>query len=1614
MASSKSQATGIGNIHTATVACISSLEACLSVKPLMKGGWAENRLADMNLWASGVGALARPKASLDRRLEFQPKARLVLSELLLTLKTLIEVCRIHAMDLNSAKIDTSRDEDTSTTPVDMSLVVDSESASNAESWFMELGHDIGMVSDSSSDSFTEDQSAYCDHETNLKRFMDDIDDLIDQLIMLGFAIRKSGTAARLQKADKTFNPKQDANLRTYLESIVLRNTGKRRQDNDFDQGLTSCDRMHHANALREVTAPQNHLIIANLRRRHRFNYARRHQLDLGQQVAQPIITKSVLSAPGPTQYQSTMTRDPLSQDLDKPTMAPMGSATPTGSSEVHEARTTSETTASAVEGSILNLARPSEPATSVMSTSIRKFEYPSPPPVSNFMRGFKCPCCYQTLPEMFHESSRWRKHLTEDLCPYTCPFSDCERPEVLYISRTAWRNHVLESHGEGEYWECQACSGTVFSTAKELAEHNHLIHGSTISEDEIADLQAFCRNITPPSISHCPLCLWPEGEEVLPDAMTSLEHIGSCIHEFSINSLPWAKSLSLQGTDSTTISVPNVEEWLTGTVEKLNIEEIRDLDVRGFQLLPRPPRSPIQDPMHIPHEYFAEISKYSSHAERGSHIPSGKWSEASYPQKPLLNHVRHAILIGVDISTNGTVDELAASGTDSATTTQSHPPRPSDRRGFEIAIICALTLEADVIEALFDHHWEDDGPPFDKEPGDPNAYSTGVIGRFNVVLAYMPGMGKVNAATVAANCGKSFPSIKLALVVGICGVVPFTSTKDEIVLGDVIISNGVIQYDLGRQFPEPLVRKLILPDIPGRPNLEIQGILTKLRGIRHRRQLSAKIESFLDVLRQDPELHAEYPGVAEDKLFQATYRHADDQKSCQQAKCKGDLVSRSRLLRTDVPPKPAVHFGLMASINTVIKSGKDRDLIASKENVIAFEMEGAGIWDTFPYIIIKGGCDYADSHKTKAWQRYAAATAAACAKAFLSFWNPSHQASHGQTVIPLSKQQNISARLRTHYLPFSRNKNFTGREGVISDLQRLLFADPYGQRVALFGLGGLGKTQIAIELAHRVKREEQNGRHYSVIWMPALSIASFEHACTKMIREFGIELNGQEDPKDTFKKILSSKEAGRWFLIVDNADNMECLYGTADTAGGIEQFIPGCEHGSVLFITRSHEVAISVAQKNVIKMQGMDDRDAKALLQSSLMEKDQMQDSPVIDEILHKLAYMPLAITQASAYMKVNEVSVSEYLNLLQNTDEEMVELLSYSVHNSTHCDPSQGAVMTTWIVSFQQIRHLHDDAAILLSAAAHLEPKAIPCALLPPLSSQQKMTRAIGILCRYSFLSAQKVGETLDMHSLVHLAIQKWNEQEGLETATRKMAFAHVAEVFPFAYREYRELWRQYMPHALRLLTKTDGADVGDRCRLGKKVGQCLMVDGQARQAVHIFESVVEVQMTFLPENHLDRLASQRELAKAYGSNGQTKQAIKLLQHVVAVQGEILAEDHPDLLASLRELAKAYKDDGIIEEAIALLEHVVVAQAKVLPEGHLDRLESQYELATVYEANGSIKEATTLFEQVAAVQAVVVSEENPDRQLSASIRRLQSRYDKLREAKASGEPYGGETVDQL
>jgi nucleoside phosphorylase len=344
------------------------------------------------------------------------------------------------------------------------------------------------------------------------------------------------------------------------------------------------------------------------------------------------------------------------------------------------------------------------------------------------------------------------------------------------------------------------------------------------------------------------------------------------------------------------------------------------------------------------------------------------------------------------------------------------PPPPRDRRGFEIAIICALPLEADAVIALFDKHWEDDGQSFGSAPGDPYAYTTGVIGMHNVVVAHMPNMGTVSAAGVAASLRASFDNVKLALVVGICGGVPYGPQHDEeIFLGDVIISQSLIQYDFGRQYPNAFERKNTLEDSLGRPPLEIRSILAKLTTDHHRGRMQDSTNHFFREL-QHKLRRATYPGLEADQLFEPSYLHkhhdfticatcSEDEAqiclgalrmNCTDLGCQGHrTASRQRPVQhqssmntVESETLPSIHIGRMGSGDTVMKSGKHRDEIAKRDGIIAFEMEGAGVWDYFPSIVIKGVCDYADSHKNKQWQPYAAATAAACTKAFLKGWSP--------------------------------------------------------------------------------------------------------------------------------------------------------------------------------------------------------------------------------------------------------------------------------------------------------------------------------------------------------------------------------------------------------------------------------------------------------------------------------------------------------------------------------------------------------------------------------------------------------------------------------------------------
>jgi nucleoside phosphorylase len=317
-----------------------------------------------------------------------------------------------------------------------------------------------------------------------------------------------------------------------------------------------------------------------------------------------------------------------------------------------------------------------------------------------------------------------------------------------------------------------------------------------------------------------------------------------------------------------------------------------------------------------------------------------------------------------------------------------------DPDSYTVGWICAIKTElVAALQFLDEKHDAPDHVPVN----DNNVYTLGRIGKHNVVIAKMPSgqYGLVNAATVARDMVRSFPHVRIGLMVGIGGGAP---SRHDVRLGDVVVSSpgpgsgGVFQYDYGKTIQDQSFT------ITGHLNQPPQFMLAAID------VLSAEYDSdghSLDetieaILKSKPRLKKNYsrPDIRTDRLFKSSYKHPDDTKDCETAcaDATSNLIPREE--RSEIDHDPMIHHGVIASANQLMKDASIRDKLSAESNVLCFEMEAAGLMNHFPCLVIRGICDYSDTHKNKQWQGYAAMTAAAYAKDLLDKIAPNKVEAH--------------------------------------------------------------------------------------------------------------------------------------------------------------------------------------------------------------------------------------------------------------------------------------------------------------------------------------------------------------------------------------------------------------------------------------------------------------------------------------------------------------------------------------------------------------------------------------------------------------------------------------------
>ncbi len=386
------------------------------------------------------------------------------------------------------------------------------------------------------------------------------------------------------------------------------------------------------------------------------------------------------------------------------------------------------------------------------------------------------------------------------------------------------------------------------------------------------------------------------------------------------------------------------------------------------------------------------------------------------------------------------------------------PPKsvpPSKFAEYSVGWICAQQAEYVAARAMLD---VEHGQPASRGTADNNTYFLGSIGPHNVVIACLPSgsPGATSAATVAADMQRTFRDIRFGLLVGVGGGAP--SAVDDIRLGDVVVgiptdeTGGVIQFGLES------VKDNIPPnsDASGSSSRDIAGgrdgssrccsrfvrtrclnapprvLLTALNNLRAEHTLNG--DSVSDNLAQAA---AKYPlaksqfaapvvrswgsgdeQAETDRLYQANHVHVG---SSSESSVSGGSVDENRCDKCDESMliqrpyrdsrKPAVHYGIIASGDIEIECGKERDKAKRALGAICFEREAAGLMDNFPCLVIRGICDYADTHKSRSWQGFAAATAAAFAKELLEY-TPQQEVQEMATIVEVMKDGKSMPRLR--------------------------------------------------------------------------------------------------------------------------------------------------------------------------------------------------------------------------------------------------------------------------------------------------------------------------------------------------------------------------------------------------------------------------------------------------------------------------------------------------------------------------------------------------------------------------------------------------------------------------
>src|SRR5713101_5117270 len=567
-------------------------------------------------------------------------------------------------------------------------------------------------------------------------------------------------------------------------------------------------------------------------------------------------------------------------------------------------------------------------------------------------------------------------------------------------------------------------------------------------------------------------------------------------------------------------------------------------------------------------------------------------------------------------------------------------------------------------------------------------------------------------------------------------------------------------------------------------------------------------------------------------------------------------------------------------------------------------------------------------------------------------------------------------------IPYSRNPFFLGRDGLLSSLHRQL---QVGQAMALSqspqaisGLGGIGKTQIAIEYAYRYHQEYE-----AVLWARAENLEALTSSYSVIAILLKLperEAKEQEIMIHAVKIWLQTHT--NWLLILDNADDLDLL----------PPFLPPVPGGHTLLTTRAWDMQ-RLAQRIEVETLPSEQgalfllRRVALLAPDALLEQALPRERALALQLTQDLGGLPLALDQAGAYLEATGMSLEQYRQVYELHRQTILHERRARVPD--HPEPTA----TTWSLSFQRVEQRNPAAADLLRLCAFLAPDAIPEEIItqgapdlgpllePTVADPFLFGQAIEALRAYSLLNRDPRTQTLSVHRLVQTVLrdnmdvevqQQWKQRAVLA------ANASCPNVDDMAQWSTCERW---LPHAqvCAVWIEQEQMTLPEAARLLNQAGYYLKQRARYGEAEPLFKHALSIGEQQLGPQHPYTAASLSNLALLYKSQGKYSEAEPLFKRTLAIGEQQLGPQHRYTATSLDNLAGLYVSQGKYSEAEPLYQRALSIREQQLGSQHPATATSLNSLAELYRRQGKYAEAESLFKRALSIREQQLGSQHPD-----------------------------------